>query len=92
MGHSRFHQALFGALAMLFLNSTLLPLGQVASAASFDCDQASSYVEKTICADSTLSQLDTRLGQLYAGTLAELSDSEPRSQPQAQEGLMRNVA
>jgi len=36
-----------------------------AQAASFDCTQATSPVEKTICANPQLEQLDSQLGQAY---------------------------
>ena len=47
-------------------------LGQpFASAASFDCTQARSTVEKTICASDELSSLDDKLGAVYAAALQD---------------------
>lgn len=40
-----------------------------AFAASFDCRQASTNVEKTVCADGELSKLDDRLGAVYVQRL-----------------------
>lgn len=44
-----------------------------AYAASFDCTQATSYPEKTVCADSELSSLDESLAKIYGETLREKS-------------------
>ena len=35
------------------------------NAASFDCDRASTKIERTICSDSYLSELDGKMGRLY---------------------------
>lgn len=43
-----------------------------AAAASFPCDKAQSRVEKAICADAELSQLDEYLGRYYGGARAGL--------------------
>ncbi|MEZ0371070.1 MAG: lysozyme inhibitor LprI family protein, partial [Candidatus Sericytochromatia bacterium] len=43
-------------------------------AASFDCRQAKTFQEKTICADKGLSELDTRLGQAYVKALEEAAE------------------
>ena len=41
-----------------------------AMAASFDCSKASSWVEKSICADPLLGKLDAALARNYQGMLA----------------------
>lgn len=41
---------------------------------SFDCAKASNVVEKTICASSTLSQMDRKLSESYRASLALLSN------------------
>jgi uncharacterized protein len=46
-----------------------------AAAASFDCAKAQSRIEKAVCADKELSQLDEHLGQYYAGARATLGPS-----------------
>lgn len=50
---------------------TCLPL--YLKAASFDCDKASTAMEKSICANKALNQLDSELGQVYG----ELKKSLP---------------
>jgi uncharacterized protein len=52
-----------------------LVIGQV-QAASFDCAEASTKVEKLICADETLSKLDEALAAAYADAL---KSSDPAS-------------
>lgn len=52
-------------LLSLTILSLLLPLCPSATAASFDCAAASTTIEKSICADSILSDLDSRVGQSY---------------------------
>lgn len=47
----------------------LLVTGSPVLAASFDCSKASSLVEKAICADSELSELDSALARAYKGAL-----------------------
>lgn len=42
-----------------------------AQAASFDCAKASTPIEKTICADGQLSELDSQLMQVYKKSLTE---------------------
>ncbi|HEX6692211.1 MAG TPA: lysozyme inhibitor LprI family protein [Burkholderiales bacterium] len=46
-----------------------------AAAASFPCEKAQSRVEKAICADAEVSQLDEYLGRYYSGARAALRDS-----------------
>lgn len=60
-----------GKTAMSFLVG-MFALG--AQAASFDCAQASSPVEKAICAESRLSGLDEQLATSYKETLANVAD------------------
>lgn len=45
-----------------------------ASAASFDCKNASSAVEKLICSDGSASDLDSQLAQAYKRALAQAPD------------------
>ena len=53
---------IFGAVGLLSGAST--------QAASFDCENAATVDEKTICADETLSLLDRRLTDAYQALLA----------------------
>ena len=48
----------------------------VASAASFDCEKAGASIEKLICSDSQLSDLDSRLGETYAAARAQSTNSD----------------
>lgn len=49
----------------------------ISVAASFDCQQAKSYAERTICADpQKLSPMDEDLAQAYRNALAQASDVE----------------
>jgi uncharacterized protein len=57
---------------------TMLPfLGLMpsAEAATFDCNKASTLVEKAICSDSRLTSMDDQLGRLYKDALAASTDS-----------------
>lgn len=45
-------------------------------AASFDCNKATSHVEKSICADPELSILDEHLGRYYEGARLTLQGAE----------------
>jgi uncharacterized protein len=47
-----------------------------ASAASFPCAKAATAVEKSICADATVSELDEHLGRYYSAARAELGDAK----------------
>lgn len=47
-----------------------------AKSASFDCNKASTNVEKLICIDSILSKQDEQLDQLYSGVLSKMDDKE----------------
>jgi len=50
-------------------------LAASASAATFDCNKASTFVEKAICSDSRLNSMDEELGRLYKEALAASSNS-----------------
>ncbi len=51
-------------------------LSTPANAASFDCNKAATWVEKTICKDANLSKLDDALAIKYKSELAQSSDFE----------------
>jgi len=57
----------------------LLAAGTPAVAASFDCQKASSAVEKAICASPELSGLDSALGAYYSQAMTKLAP-EPRDE------------
>ena len=52
----------------------VLLLGTQTYAASFDCKKANTKIEKMICSDAKLSELDVELAKLYAETRAELKN------------------
>jgi uncharacterized protein YecT (DUF1311 family) len=52
-----------------------LGLMSSAGAATFDCNKASTFVEKAICSDSRLTSMDDQLGRLYKDALAASADS-----------------
>ena len=53
-----------------------LVLTSVASAASFDCEKASSEVEKLICSDDELSSLDEYLNEVYRKALKRTNSKQ----------------
>jgi uncharacterized protein len=55
--------------------ASLIMVSPTCFAASFDCAKASTPTEKTICADSVLSSLDTRLQQAYKDAMAAAAPS-----------------
>src|SRR5262249_47187373 len=68
----RFHRE---GLALVLV-TTLGVLTSWAQAATFDCNKASSFVEKVICSDSQLTGMDDQLGRLYKDALAASANSE----------------
>lgn len=52
-------------IATLFIYVSGLLFSNTISAASFDCTKTTSQVEKLICSDRELSELDSNLGGLY---------------------------
>ena len=68
---SRIHTC-FTVLTAILLNG--LPLA--GNAASFDCTKAATRVERTICADAQLSELDSRMGRAYGELRSVLGDPE----------------
>lgn len=61
-------------LGWLALPALLLATPPYAAAASFDCAKAASHAEKAICADSSLSALDTRLAEAWKRALSSGGD------------------
>jgi uncharacterized protein len=63
---------------MRFLTIALILCGVFwtgANAASFDCAKAKSQMEKAICADTALGELDEKLGAVYSSVRSNLSES-----------------
>ena len=66
----------------LLLAAALLVLAHRAEAASFDCAKAMNAIEKTICAEPALSQLDERAVAAYTAaveTLGLADDDDPQA-------------
>ncbi|WP_394777522.1 DUF3298 domain-containing protein [Undibacterium sp.] len=61
------------ALGLLY-STTLLLLPLAAHSASFDCHKAATPVEKAICADTKLDQLDMAIADAYNKLLADVDD------------------
>jgi len=62
------------ALAAAFLSLATIAAPSSANAASFDCAKARSPVEKAICGDTKLSNLDEYLGHYYEAARMALGD------------------
>ncbi len=62
--------------SILLLAGLLSSVGTPAVAASFDCQKASTSVERAICASPELSELDTTLGAHYSGAMAKLAPDQ----------------
>jgi uncharacterized protein YecT (DUF1311 family) len=77
---NRKYRTKYRAPSSIFLAAVALILAiapSVSIAASFDCQQAKTYVEKTICADPhKLSPMDEELAQAYREALTQASDIE----------------
>ncbi len=61
------------SLVALSLASACL-IATHANAASFDCNKAATFIEKTICKNSELSKLDEAMAKNYKGELTEAVD------------------
>ena len=77
------------------LSLALLAILPAAAAAadygpSFDCAKASTTVEKAICDDSTLSDFDRWVGQLYKGLSAELDSAGQAALKAEQRGWLKD--
>lgn len=68
----------------------LLTYAQV-QAASFDCDKARSSLEKQICSNNELSDLDAQVGEVYGAAKQNASTHEAERLTQEQRQWLRNV-
>jgi uncharacterized protein len=59
----------------IFSLPVVLLWSAAAAAASFPCEKAQTRIEKAICADAEVSQLDEYLGRYYAGARTALRES-----------------
>jgi hypothetical protein len=65
------------ATGLMFISAFQLALTVSAHSASFDCAKAVSKIEKAICADPELSNLDEYPGRYYAGALESAKGAAP---------------
>lgn len=63
------------ALAIISILGTAL-LSTTANSASFDCNKANTWVEKTVCANAELSKLDNAMAKKYKRDLADTVNDE----------------
>jgi uncharacterized protein len=63
----------------------LLCLGLMPSAwaATFDCNKASTFVEKAICSDSRLTRMYDQLGRLYKDAAASSNSAALKTEQKA---------
>jgi uncharacterized protein len=59
-------------------------LSTQALAASFDCNKATTWVERSVCSDAELSKLDEQLAKAYHDALASLSPEGQKETKQYQ--------
>ncbi len=64
------------SIALLALSSLILCITSISHATSVDCSKTITIVEKAICSDKQLSELDNLLMQSYEKALANSSDSD----------------
>ena len=63
-----------------------------ATAASFDCNKAATWVEKAVCSDEVLSQFDDQLAKAYSDALASLSPEGQKETKQYQKQWLKNLS
>jgi uncharacterized protein len=64
------------AMALFYIVGTLLCVGAPATAASFNCEKAKTNIEKLICADGELGELDAALAKVYGKARISSGDSD----------------
>jgi uncharacterized protein len=69
---TKYHRTAAASAVAAVLN---MVLSGTAPAASFDCAKAKSKIERAICADAELSNLDEYLGRYFAGALETAKDA-----------------
>ena len=80
------------------LTAALCGVPNIASAQSFDCAKAQTRVEKMVCADRAIAELDEYLGRYYAAARAEvpgagacLQSDQAQWGPWMQHNMLRNI-
>jgi uncharacterized protein len=67
-------------------------LSTQATAASFDCKKAATWVEKIVCSDEVLSQFDDQLAKAYHEALTSLSPEGQKETKQYQKQWLKNLS
>jgi uncharacterized protein YecT (DUF1311 family) len=67
-------------------------LSTQATAASFDCNKAATWVEKTVCSNPELSKLDDELAKAYKDALASLSPEGQKETKQYQKQWLKKIS
>jgi hypothetical protein len=67
-------------------------LSTQATAASFDCKKAATWVEKTVCANPELSKLDEEMAKAYHDALASLSPEGQKETRQYQKQWLKEIS
>jgi uncharacterized protein len=77
---------------MLLIGITLGLLSTQATAASFDCKKAASWVEKTVCSNPELSKLDEEMAKAYHDALASLSPEGQKETKEYQRKWLNDIS
>jgi len=67
-------------------------LSTQATAASFDCNKATTWLEKTVCSNPELSKLDEELAKAYHDALASLSPEGQKETKQYQRQWLKELS
>jgi uncharacterized protein len=79
----------WGKLFLIILLFGLL--STQANAASFDCNKANTWLEKTVCSDEVLSKLDEQMAKAYQDALASLSPEGQEETKQYQRQWLKQL-
>ena len=63
-----------------------------ASAASFDCKKAASWLEKTVCSNPELSKLDEQMAKAYSDAIKSLSPEGQKETKQYQKQWLKEIS
>jgi uncharacterized protein len=77
---------------MLLIGITLSLFSTQATATSFDCKKAASWVEKTVCSNPELSKLDEELAKAYHNAIASLSPEGQKETKQYQRQWLKEIS
>jgi len=70
----------------------LLFIASFAQSASFDCQKASTQVEKNICSDRVLSKLDEEMAKAYSDALKSLSPEGQKETKEYQKKWLKSIS